>query len=76
MGKLILPVSCHHLGKAYSLISFQETVLPLAFETQLSGPKSLLGKAAAKINFIQTMGKEIVGSPQFFRPVFGLTRLI
>lgn len=44
--------------------SSQETVLPVAFETRLSEPKSSLGKAAAKVNFLQTMGKEIVGLPQ------------
>lgn len=45
-------------------MSSQETVLPVAFETQLSEPKSLLGKAAGKVNFLQTMGKEIVSYTQ------------
>ena len=38
----------------------QENILPPAFETQLSTPSSAIGKAACKVNFLQTLGKEIV----------------
>jgi len=38
-----------------------ENILPPAFETQLSAPSSAIGKAASKVNFLQTMGKEIGG---------------
>lgn len=42
-------------------LSEQKESLPPAFETRLSGPASRIGKAAAKINFMQTLGKEVVG---------------
>ncbi|KAF7978336.1 hypothetical protein HWV62_967 [Athelia sp. TMB] len=35
--------------------------LPPAYESRLSGPKSAIGKAAAKVNFLQMQGKEIGG---------------
>jgi len=38
-----------------------ENILPPAFETRLSSPSSAIGKAASKVNFLQTQGKEIGG---------------
>jgi len=38
-----------------------EEMLPPPIEAQLSGPSSGIGKAAAKVNFIQKSGKEIGG---------------